>query len=85
MENRKAALVDIFICLHLLREEQRLDTTAAESLSTGVANLSPVLAQIARWLGWDSWIQHYEFEEASLVDTDYDTGKLLFNKTDLIG
>lgn len=85
IESRKAALVDIFTCLHLLREEQRLDTTTAESLSTGVANLSPVLAQIARWLGWDSWIQHYEFEEASLIDTDYDTGKLLFNKTDLIG
>jgi anaphase-promoting complex subunit 1 len=50
-----------------------------------MANLSPVLAQIARWLGWDSWIQHYEFEEASLIDTDYDTGKLLFNQTDLIG
>jgi anaphase-promoting complex subunit 1 len=78
IETRKAALVDIFICLHLLREEERLDTTAAESFSTGVANLSPVLGQIARWLGWDSWIQHYEFEEASLIDTDYDTGKSCF-------
>ena len=78
IESRKAALVDIFICLHLMREEQRLDTTTAESLSTGVANLSPILAQVARWIGWDSWIQHYEFEEASLIDTDYDTGKLLF-------
>jgi len=77
IESRKAALVDVFICLHLLREEQRVDITTAESLSTGVANLSPILAQIARWIGWDSWIQHYEFEEASLVDTDYDIGKLL--------
>lgn len=85
LESRKAALVDIFICLHLLREEQRLDTTAAESLSTGVTNLSPILAQIARWLGWDSWIQHYEYEEASLIDIDYDTGKPLFYATDLRG
>jgi anaphase-promoting complex subunit 1 len=75
IENRKAALVDTFICLHLLREEQRLDTTAAESFSTGVADLSPILSQIARWLGWDSWKQHYEFEDASLIDLDYDTGK----------
>ena len=75
IENRKAALVDTFICLHLLREEQRLDTTAAESFSAGVADLSPILSQIARWLGWDSWIQHYEFEDASSIDLDYDTGK----------
>lgn len=81
IETRKAALVDTFICLHLLREEQRLDTATAESFSTGVANLSPVLAQMARWLGWDSWIQHYEFEEASLLDTDYDTGKLIQHNT----
>ena len=74
MESRKAALVDTFICLHLLREEQRLDTTAAETFSTGGANLSSILSQIARWLGWESWVQHYEFEDASLLDMDYDTG-----------
>jgi anaphase-promoting complex subunit 1 len=75
IESRKTALADTFICLHLLREEQRLDTTAADSSTTGVANLSPILAQVARWLGWDSWIRHYEFEDASLLDMDYDTGK----------
>jgi anaphase-promoting complex subunit 1 len=80
IETRKAALVDIVTCLHLLREEQRLDTTAADSFSTGVANLSPVLAQVVAWLGWDSWKQHYEFEDASLLDMDYDTGKLFIQQ-----
>jgi len=77
IESRKAALIDTFICLHLFREEQRLDTTAADSCSTGVASLSPVLAQVATWLGWQNWVRHYKFEDASLLDMDYDNGKWL--------
>ncbi|KAH7369992.1 hypothetical protein BKA65DRAFT_444719 [Rhexocercosporidium sp. MPI-PUGE-AT-0058] len=73
LELRKAALTDVFIALHLLNEEQKLDTMMADSFSSGQASLAPILAQIARWLGWDSWMQHYEVEEASLLNVDYDS------------
>ncbi|CZT42602.1 related to bimE protein [Rhynchosporium secalis] len=73
IEVRKAALTDIFIALHLLNEEQKLDTMMADSFSTGLSSLAPILAQIARWLRWDSWMQYYEVEEASLLNVDYDT------------
>ncbi|KAF8860636.1 hypothetical protein BDZ45DRAFT_800579 [Acephala macrosclerotiorum] len=72
IEVRKAALADIFVGLHLWNEEQKLDTTMADSLSAGIVSLSPILAQISRWLGWDTWIQYYTYEDASLIDLDYD-------------
>ncbi|KAE8441418.1 hypothetical protein EG329_004974 [Mollisiaceae sp. DMI_Dod_QoI] len=72
IETRKAALADIFVGLHLWNEERKLDTTTADSLTSGVVSLSPILAQLSRWLGWDTWIRYYEFEEASLIDLDFD-------------
>ncbi|TVY71499.1 Negative regulator of mitosis, partial [Lachnellula suecica] len=71
-DSRRRALVDTFIGLHLLREEQKLDTMMADAVSTGVSSLTPVLAQMAYWLGWPSWIKYYEVEEASLLDLVYD-------------
>ena len=71
-ESRKTALVDIIIGLHLLHEEQKLDTTMVDSFSTGALSLSPVLGQIARWLGWANWVNIYDVEDASLLDLDYD-------------
>jgi len=75
IETRKAALSDTVVALHLLREEYKLDTMTSDSFSTGVASLTPILAQMARWLGWTSWVQAYEVEEASLLDAEYDTRK----------
>jgi anaphase-promoting complex subunit 1 len=75
IETRKAALSDTIVALHLLREEQKLDTMMSDSFSTGVASLTPILAQMTRWLGWTSWVQAYEVEEASLPDAEYDTRK----------
>ncbi|KAL5323485.1 hypothetical protein ACEPPN_008022 [Leptodophora sp. 'Broadleaf-Isolate-01'] len=72
LDLRKAALTDVFIALHLLNEEQKLDTMMVDAFSKGLASLAPVLAQVARWLGWDSWMQYYEVEEASLLTVDYD-------------
>lgn len=71
-EGQKAALVDIFVGLHLLREEQRLDTMTSDSLSSGIVSLTPVLSQIARWFRWESWVAAYDVEEALLLETDYD-------------
>ncbi|KAK6592602.1 20s cyclosome subunit (apc1) [Botrytis cinerea] len=78
LELRQAALIDILTALHLLREERKLNTMAADSFSTGVSTLTPVLTQIVRWLKWQSWIDFYETEEASLIDAPYDIGKLLY-------
>ncbi|KAI4260024.1 MAG: hypothetical protein LQ352_000520 [Teloschistes flavicans] len=41
----------ILIALHLLREEMKLDTAAAQA----VQSLTPVLAQLGGWLGWEDW------------------------------
>lgn len=48
---RRTALASILVGLHLLREEFKLDTLASEALH----DLTPILAQIGSWLGWDNW------------------------------
>ncbi|KAF4637814.1 hypothetical protein G7Y89_g266 [Cudoniella acicularis] len=85
MGKRKTALVDLVIGLHLLREEQKLDTMSVDSFSTGVPSLIPVIAQMVRWLGWSTWIRHYDVEEDSLLDLEYDIGnsELLLIQTPL--
>lgn len=71
-EKRKDSLVDIFVGLHLVHEEQRLDTTRSDSLSSGIVSLTPILAQVARWFRWASWIEAYDLEDASLAEMEYD-------------
>jgi len=73
LETRKSALSDTFIGLHLLHEEQKLDTMTTDSFSAGFSSLTPVLAQIARWLGWTSWVTAYDVENASFLNTVYDS------------
>jgi anaphase-promoting complex subunit 1 len=58
--------------LHLLHEEWKLDTTTIDSFSTGAVSLTPILAQIARWLRWDNWAAAYDIEDASLLEVGYD-------------
>ena len=48
---RRTALASILVGLHLLREEFKLDTLASKALH----DLTPILAQIGSWLGWDNW------------------------------
>jgi len=57
---RRTALASILLSLHLLREELKLDNLATESLH----QLTPVLAQIGTWLGWENWGRtgHYMLE-----------------------
>ena len=50
-EVRGRALSAILVGIHLFREELKLDVLAAEQLRT----LTPVLAQLGGWLGWESW------------------------------
>ena len=52
---RRTALASILVGLHLLREEFKLDILTSEALH----DLTPILAQIGSWLGWDNWgIKH---------------------------
>lgn len=51
---RNTALATMLVGLHLLREEYKLDVLAAKALH----DLTPVLAQIGGWLGWESWGYH---------------------------
>ena len=53
----RTALASVLVALHLLREELKLDTLAAQSLH----QITPVLAQIGGWLGWQNW----SWEESS--------------------
>ena len=48
---RRTALASILVGLHLLREEFKLDVLATEALH----RLTPALAQIGTWLGWEMW------------------------------
>lgn len=53
---------DIFIGLHLLLEEQKLNITVPNLNSPGLLDLRAILLQIARWMRWTQWIQLYELE-----------------------
>ena len=77
LESRKAALVDVVISLHLLREEQKLDTTVVDSFGTGAVSLVPVLSQIVRWIGWTGWVSVYEVEEVSMFAVEFDAELLM--------
>ncbi|KAL8761006.1 MAG: hypothetical protein Q9184_002839 [Pyrenodesmia sp. 2 TL-2023] len=50
-ESRGATTANILVGLHLLREELKLDGTAAEAAHS----MTPILAQLGGWLGWASW------------------------------
>ena len=59
--------------LHLLREEQKLDIASADSLDAGVASLTPILAQMCRWLGWAKWVAAYDVEDASMSGVAFES------------
>ena len=69
-----AALANILIGLHSLREELKLDTLAAFQLHS----LTPVLAQLGTWLKWPSWsfreTSYYMSESADMTDWLFDEG-----------
>ncbi|KAI9861467.1 MAG: Anaphase-promoting complex subunit 1 [Vezdaea acicularis] len=69
-ELRRTALATVLVGLHLLREELKLDTSTAKSKLSGAEKLTPVLAQIGTWLGWDDWgwvhPGYYSLEDVSM-------------------
>ena len=52
---RQTALAKILISLHLLNEEDKLDVRSNDVHQGTNRLLSPVIAQIGAWLGWQGW------------------------------
>ncbi|KAJ4365618.1 Anaphase-promoting complex subunit 1 [Neocucurbitaria cava] len=52
---RISSLSEIVVCLHLFREERKLDALCQSFTSSQAGNLAPVLAQLGHWLRWDAW------------------------------
>ncbi|KAH0537267.1 hypothetical protein FGG08_005929 [Glutinoglossum americanum] len=66
-EIQRNTLATILVGLHLLREELKLDITTADSDAKA---LTPILAQIGSWLGWEMWgckdTSYYRLEDAEM-------------------
>ncbi|KAI3325610.1 hypothetical protein HD806DRAFT_490767 [Xylariaceae sp. AK1471] len=52
----------IFMGLHLLLEEQKLNITIPCTTSPGLIDLRAILLQIAKWMRWSQWVELYELE-----------------------
>lgn len=74
-ETRRKVAVDIFMALHLLLDEQKLDITTPEYVSPGRTDLRVLLCQLARWLRWHSFASIYELGIQEDVDSRHDSGK----------
>ncbi|KAI9775770.1 MAG: Anaphase-promoting complex subunit 1 [Geoglossum umbratile] len=76
-EIRRNALATVLVGLHLLREEMKLDVTTADS---DVKALTPVLAQIGSWLGWETWswkdTSYYGLEDIEMEYWTFSEGKI---------
>ncbi|KAF4508511.1 hypothetical protein G6O67_004877 [Ophiocordyceps sinensis] len=71
-DSRRKVAVDVFMALHLLLEEQKLDITTPEYLAHGRVDLRVLLCQIARWLKWHSFSSIYELGIQEDVDPRHD-------------
>ncbi|KAM0262455.1 hypothetical protein ACHAQJ_001709 [Trichoderma viride] len=71
-EYRRKAAVDIFMALHLLSEEQKLNIMSAEYKPAGRADFRVILCQIARWLKWHNFSSFYELGIQEDVDPRHD-------------
>ncbi|KAJ3493163.1 hypothetical protein NLG97_g4911 [Lecanicillium saksenae] len=72
-ESRRKAVADVFMALHLLLEEKRLDIMTAEYVSPGRADLRVILCQISRWLRWYGFSEIYELGIQEAVDERFDS------------
>ncbi|KFA51100.1 hypothetical protein S40293_04765 [Stachybotrys chartarum IBT 40293] len=73
VEARSRAATDLFIALHLLLEEQKLDIMTPEHVSPGRADLRVVMGQIARWLKWHRCFSLYELGIQEELDPRHDS------------
>ncbi|KAM0321949.1 hypothetical protein ACHAQA_009846 [Verticillium albo-atrum] len=71
-DNQNSAAWTLFIGLHLLLEEQKLDATTPEYSSPGSTELRVLMGQIARWLKWHEFAAIYEMGLQEEPETRYD-------------
>ena len=80
-EIKRTALPTILIGLHLYREELKLNVACSDSGETGAGKLTPILAQLGAWLGWEAWSwkepSYYSTEDASMQRWLFDEGTTL--------
>jgi hypothetical protein len=69
-----AMLPQVLMSLHLVREEMKLDTLSTESTGDFEQTLTPVLAQLAHWLGYAGWADHYMLEDDAMESCQFDAG-----------
>lgn len=74
MESRRKVAVDVFMGLHLLLEEEKLDIMTPELSSPGRADLRVVMCQITRWLKWHAFSSIYELGIQEDIDPRHDSG-----------
>lgn len=76
-EYKRRVAVDIFMALHLLSEEQKLNIMSAEYQPSGRADFRVILCQIARWLKWHTFSSFYELGIQEDIDPRHDQGTIL--------
>lgn len=75
MESRRKVAVDVFMGLHLLLEEEKLDIMTPEFRSPGRADLRVIMSQISRWFKWHNFASTYEAGIQEDIDQRHDSGK----------
>ncbi|KAH6966330.1 hypothetical protein EDB82DRAFT_579922 [Fusarium venenatum] len=73
MESRRKVAVDVFMGLHLLLEEEKLDIMTPEFRSPGRADLRVIMCQIARWFKWHNFTSIYEAGIQEDIDHRHDS------------
>lgn len=74
-QDRSRAAWGIIHALHLLVEEDQLNTMAPEHASPGRANIRAILCQIGRWLRWHEFAALLELGVQIDLDPRNDQGK----------
>ena len=73
-ESRRSAAWAIFMALHTLMEEHKLNVMYSEFQSPGRADLRVVMRQIALWLKWPGYVALYDLGVQAEIDPSYDEG-----------
>lgn len=75
-------LPDILGMLHFCYQEMKLNTMSRECANNLASrsfalrhSLTPVLAQIASWLGYNDWVDFYQLEDADMPEVFIDRSK----------
>jgi anaphase-promoting complex subunit 1 len=75
LDYRRKYASSLFVALHLLVEEQKLDVMTPENGHYGTIHLRVVLCQIARWLEWHDLATLYTLGIQEETDSRLDSGK----------